>query len=150
MKVCSHLWLCREEKTGGDYLTHQSVCLSVCWSGYLSVFSARTCNHHTASQLAQLASADISWLGGIWKSPCWWTSHAAVLLRVRLSAYFGALVCVPIFHKHSPANVMQLSKAQPAKTHSAHKQLCRAKQMQKTLLDNEGGGQPSHMSTSGY
>lgn len=100
--VMDRLW-------GGVY-----VC--VCDGDRLSHFlTARTRNRHTTLQLAHLASADISWLRGIWKSPCWWTSHAAVHLGVRLSVYFGVLVCVPVLHKHSLANVMQLSKGTTCK-----------------------------------
>lgn len=128
----------------GCTLARMPVCMSLLIRP--PIYPARTCNRHAALQLARLASAVISWLWGIRKSPCWRTSHAVVHLGVRLSVYFWALVCVP----HSAQTLLQTwcnSPRHNLQAHSAHKQLCPAKQRQKKRLRHtpKEADNPSHM-----
>lgn len=140
-----HYW--REEEKQ-KYIYRNSRLLNSSLSIYLSMFFFLQ-EHAIVTRpykLAQLASADISWLRGIWKSPWWWTSHAAVHQGVCLSVYFRALVCVPILHKHSLANVMQLSKAQPCKPIQLINSCAQPSRCKKKTLQGTGGDrQPSQM-----
>lgn len=129
-----------------------SVCMHVCVTemgsvtvNYFSICNARTCNHHPVLQLVQLASADISWLRGIWQSPCWWTSHAVVHLGVCLSVYFWSTCLCAHFAQTLSCKCDAILQGTTCKIHSVHKHLCPAKRSQTTSLDTHGGRQPGHL-----